>query len=893
MLAGGILFVSNNRARLRNAIDRKKLTRLRKLAEVSASTTAEEGTVAGKAFLSHSVEDKHVVRQVFQILGSRLAEIDETTFEGGLPNWEVIVRALERSQIFVLFATRHALSSKWVLQEIKEAHRRMKDTKLKRMLIFTLGEVPLDEIPADLRDFAIFLSLSKPSTIARAIQRHLLELDSLARGREEDFVGRDSEVAKLKSAVLDPTAALVGVSISGLALLGRAAIITRCLRDLYPSMYLPRKVIHFEVFQSCADLALELYGSVNELITPEEITEIRELFRSDDAASCGRRLVDTIRSLYQDHQYVIFSDRGGIINHRGEFTNIVRSMIDITCDDRELSLFFITQRKPVARARTESPQLVFLDIDPLDEEAARQYIVQKARIRGVGLSAPEVEEIVRLGHGHPQNYDFILEKCRQYPPASVALANLDDVYQVNRERSRALLESIKFSDNARRLLSVLRLYFNIPAEFIGDLFNDPIEGANACAELLDLHVIIEQHGVYTISPPLADAIGRDRRLSLNARESAEVARKFVQALTDYRDDGKVPVNIIDAAALAALEAGSPGNWTQQFILPSHYIYLAKHLYNRGQYKRAIEHAESAVHYKKSLTDAAFIQACRTLGMSAAQIGDEAHVKQATNLLSALHDGYANASAHFIRGFNARLSGDFRVAEEQYLAAKPGLHEDIALDRELATIYLLMHDYEQALYFAEGALAKAPDNSFLLDIVARVLIDRYRHSKSLESELRLHDVLRRLEHADEVDQGSFFALRQAERLLVERSLAEALIFADRAVERTPERPAPYLMRSRIHLARGAIRNARADRDAAKSRSQRVSGRQGHYEAELLRFEVELALKTKRWRDAIRSYEGLREFGVRDIQDIAERVSECILREKVNVDRDALEFARKFR
>lgn len=847
--------------------------------------------MAGKAFLSHSVADKHIVRQVFRILGSRLAEIDETTFEGGLPNWQVIVRALERSELFVLFATKSALDSRWVLKEVKEAHRRLKDSKLKRMLIFTLGDIPLEDMPSSLRTFAIFLSLTRPSTIARAIQRHLLELDSLSRGSEEDFVGRDKELADLKNSILDPSAERIGISVSGLALLGRTAIISRCLRDLYPSMYLPEKVINFEVFKSCADLALELHGSVDSFITPEEISTIRETFRSDDVSSCGQRLAHSINELYSEHQYVIFSDRGGIINHRGEFSNIARSMVKSFGRGHDLCLFFITQRRPVAKARSECDTLVFLDIDPLDPDSARQYIVQKARIRGVSLSPPEIDDIIKLGHGHPQNYDFILEKCKQYT-ASVALADLEDIYAVSRERSRAILESIRFSRNARHLLSVLRLYFNIPAEFIADLFEDAVEGADACAELLDLHVIMESHGVYSISPPLVDAIGRDRRLALDPAQSARIARKFVKALNEYQDDGRVPVNIIDAAALAALESGAErSNWTEQFILPSHYIYLARHLYHRRQYERAIEYAESAIHYKLSLTDAAFIQACRTLGMSAAQIGDDERVRRATGFLTALRDSYANASAHFIRGFNARLSGDFKTAEEEYLAAKPTARDDIALDRELATVYLLLRDYERALSYADLALARAPDSPYLLDSVARALINKYESEQSLEEELRLADVMRRLEHADAEHQGSFFALRQAEHLLRRHEVARALSFADEAVRRTPELAAPYLMRSRIHLAKGAIRSARSDRDAAKLRSHRSKRKQTHYDAELLRVEIDIALKTRRWRDAISACETLRSFGIRDINEISRRIGHGILRDKTITDQEVVSFARR--
>lgn len=852
--------------------------------------------MSGKVFLSHSTKDKQLVEDVFRIIGPQFAEMSGPTFEAGLPTWEVIVRALDRCHVFALFASRDSLSSKWVRAEIFEAKKKLRNYKLTRILVFCIDGTSFAELPPPLRDFAVFLNLSKATTIAAAIQRHLLEIDAASRTDNDDFVGRDKELASLKQQLLDPRARIRGISISGLALLGRAAILSRAVRDLYPSLQAPDRVVEFSVFQSCADIALELYGSVNELITPDQLSDIRNTFVSDDAVSCGKQLYDIIDSLYRDKQFIILSDRGGIINHKGAYTNIVESLLKSSSINNYPTVFVITQRKPIARTRSSHPEIAFLDIDPLSEEQATQYVVQKARAREIELTAGDVEKIVSIGRGHPQNIDYILEKCRQYPPPKLALEGMDDFYDLSRERSKHLLDSIAddLSADATKLLSIIRAYFNIPAEFVTTIFDSYERGANACAELLDRHAIVSAHGIYSVSPPLWDAVDREVRFSLTAESAREVASKFVAALLDYREDGLVPVNIIDAASVAAIQTGKlEGNWTSQFVLPSHYIYLARYSYDRRQFKKAIEYANSATAYRSSLTDAAFIQACRTLGMSGARIGDEGVVAHAVAYLNGVHDPYAQASGAFIRGFSFRLSGRFSDAEGELKRARKTLGDDFALMRELAIVHTLMRQFDQAISYGEVALARSPENPYLLDVVARARIGLAKDGRALEYDRELSDIMDRLEKFGTSSGMSFYHIRLSEKLLKEKKLAAALKSADAAVRCTPDLAAPYLVRSRAHLALGRTKEAKADRDSAKERTQTAKGRHRYYDAEIIRVEIELAMQGRRWSEAIGLFTKLREYQVADHLNLSELIAAAASRDHREHEPDVRAFIERYR
>ena len=74
-----------------------------------------------KAFLSHSSNDKTLVRHVANILGTHHCAYDEYSFSPGLQTLDEIFREMDESDVFVFFISEKALSSQWVKQEVAEA----------------------------------------------------------------------------------------------------------------------------------------------------------------------------------------------------------------------------------------------------------------------------------------------------------------------------------------------------------------------------------------------------------------------------------------------------------------------------------------------------------------------------------------------------------------------------------------------------------------------------------------------------------------------------------------------------------------------------------------------------------------------------------------------------
>jgi tetratricopeptide (TPR) repeat protein len=643
------------------------------------------------------------------------------------------------------------------------------------------------------------------------------------------------------------------------------------MQDINPSLFPVARTIDFHIYESCADLALSLQGSINEQITPEQVAAIRTTFVTDEPGACGAVLYKLVQDTALEGQFPIFVDRGGIISHNGSFSPLAQEMIDAAASGQDLRIFFVTTRRPVPRARANTKNMVFYDLRPMEAGAARQYVTFNARKRQLSLTAEQVDVIIEVARGDLPVLDLLLHNCKQYTP-DLALADVNDAREVGRERATAFIHGAAISDNGARLLGVLNNYFNVPAEFIGALFDNFEDGLAASAELLDQHLVVEGAGIYSVSPPLVDAVARDERFRLGNNTAGEVARIFTRLFDEYRDENAIPVGLIDAGSIAAIEHGSAGNsWASQFILPSHYIYLARRCYDRREYERSIEFCEAAIGYRRGLTTNAYVYACRTLGMSAARRGKDDLVVRAVSLLNGTKERLARGYALYVLGFNDRLLGRFGDAQSRYEDALKTLKNDVSLLRELATVSLLQRETQKAIGYGERALNHAQASPYILDIVARArILAAGNDRQALQYDRDIKDILRRLENACVGKEISLFDLREAEYRLALDEKEVAMCAVEEAVRKTPDLAAPYLMRARIHLASGRTNKARSDRDKAKELTGTARGRHRYFDSEILRVELEISTKSRKWAEAVALFDQISQFQHRDQSEFQRRI-----------------------
>jgi hypothetical protein len=141
-----------------------------------------------RVFLSHSSADKHIVTEVANCLGRAAVIYDAFEFTTGDDLKEAIVKGLERSDIFALFASRKALLSDWVKFELSSASDAIMKHALSKAVTYIVDpELGLDELPQWITS-TLIVRQDKPGLIAVDIRQ--LIGSRLAGQIPTYFVGR-------------------------------------------------------------------------------------------------------------------------------------------------------------------------------------------------------------------------------------------------------------------------------------------------------------------------------------------------------------------------------------------------------------------------------------------------------------------------------------------------------------------------------------------------------------------------------------------------------------------------------------------------------------------------------------------------------------------------------
>jgi len=157
-------------------------------------------------FISHSSNDKPLVRKVVELLGNNGITVDEYVFESGERTEDEILQAIERAGIFCLFISESSMGKDWVLREVAiyksiiDGGRKMKFLPLiiDNNIDFSYSKIPVwISSEYNLRD-----KFTSPVFIARKLEEELNKLrwDEYPQIREREliFAGRDNDMAAIR-----------------------------------------------------------------------------------------------------------------------------------------------------------------------------------------------------------------------------------------------------------------------------------------------------------------------------------------------------------------------------------------------------------------------------------------------------------------------------------------------------------------------------------------------------------------------------------------------------------------------------------------------------------------------------------------------------------------------
>ena len=247
--------------------------------------------------------------------------------------------------------------------------------------------------------------------------------------------------------------------------------------------------------------------------------------------------------------------------------------------------------------------------------------------------------------------------------------------------------------------------------------------------------------------------------------------------------------------------GAPSELFAAFLLPSHYVWLARRRYDEGHPADTVRLARSALESQQRLSPAGIVEACRLLCLASARLGLAQDFDDGISILrTRVNDPWAASNLNFLLGFNARMNGNLPEAELYMREAYRFSPGNFSAARELAHICLVRGNLPDAEEFARESYTVAHDNPYIIDVLLEVLLNSIDGRKLRENE-EVQNLLQKLQEVGDDENQSFYKTRRAEYEWRTGNLSEACRIADEAIAKTPNLFSPHALRAQIYLDRG--------------------------------------------------------------------------------------------
>jgi tetratricopeptide (TPR) repeat protein len=737
-----------------------------------------------RVFLSHSSRDKGFVDNVASFLKPGTFELDAETFDAGLINSAAIMTALKRRDLFCLFLSSSSATSPYVDFETLLGVEFFARGSMARFLAVCLDEEAFSIASANVKFFNVVRRVTSEESTARLIQGSQIAAASEGRLLSHPFIGREDKLAELERQAIDPERPPIRLLfVSGNFGSGRRTLVRKFYQNQYPHVGRIFPSININEFSGLEELFRAVLYALRPSISSKEFRTRIFSFSAANEAEKKRQIAALLNSVLAGREAVLLLDKGGVLTDSGAFHPEVASIIALLESRPHPPVAIISARSVPLRFRPLTNDIAYVGVTALSRDESVRLASRLFKDYGQPISKDELSHVVSLADAHPYNFYRIVEDVSERGLAAF-LANPTDFVEWKHRQSSEYIGKLEFTQHERLLLGILKLLPSLDFQAMVDALQlDPDGASDALMRLSSLHVLEHNSSAFTVSPPLRVAVERDRRIEVPKDLLAKALKVLSETLTVRIDEGTAEIGLVDTAVLAAIESGTSNALVSAFLLPSHYVWLAKRHYDQGHYRESIRLAKEGLRGSARLSSAGLVAACRYMCLPASRIGDVATFDEGIERLEiAANDEWARSNVAFLRGFNKRMRGNPPAAEGFFRDSYRLSPKNHSSARELAAICLMRGNLDEAERFAREARAQAQRNDFVIDILVAVLIRKLGRHALHDSEVR--ELLDLLEDLSEESGRSFFTTRKAEleHLYGDNRLARKLI--EHAIDKTP-------------------------------------------------------------------------------------------------------------
>lgn len=733
-----------------------------------------------RAFLSHSSKDKGFVENVSLLLKPGTFEIDSQTFDAGLLNSQVIVEALKRCDLFCLFLSDDSINSTYVQFETLMGTELFAKGQINRFLVLCIDENSFARSSENIKLFSVVRRVPSIETAARLIQGTLVSAFSSDKKFSHPFIGREEALKDLEKQVFDPERPpQKAIYVSGISGSGRRTLVRKFFQDQYPQAGSIFPVIYVESLDGLEEIHRKVISALRPSMTGRELATRMQNFTVSSKKEKIRQISALLNSLPASRESCFIVDVGGVLNDSGAFFEEISSIIASLETRPHPAVSIISSR--MAREKRREKDVAYTALRSLSRDESTRLTQRLLREENINTSPEQLIALSELCDSHPYNFYKLIDEVKTVGADSF-LANPAEFVEWKHRRSSEYIGKIQLNEIEVSVLSVLRILPTLDLSAISDALEiAPEKIAEALQRLIYLHILEHSGDEFSVSPAVRNAVERDRRIGLPDDTRNAILSRLATSLAVRLDEGTAAIALVDSAVLSAIQSGHE-TFAAAFLLPSHYVWLARREYDQKHYQESIRLSKEALRSAGRLSRSAVITACRFLCLSSARVADNESFKLGILRLEAIpSDAQSSSNIAFLKGFNERMKGHQALAETLFREAYRLSPGNYSTARELSAIYLSRGDLDDAEMFAREAYSIASTNVYVLDILIAVLTRKLRGKAKDNREVQeLMDALK-----IEGDEGgrSFYTTRLAELELVSGDRRAARTLAQGAISQT--------------------------------------------------------------------------------------------------------------
>ncbi|HCN88997.1 MAG TPA: hypothetical protein DIT28_07425 [Oxalobacteraceae bacterium] len=708
-----------------------------------------------RAFLSHSSYDKDFVEKVFSELGTGKCVYDKETFKKNSDLALQIREGLEECDVYVLFLSEASIRSGWVNSEIDLASELKAQWKIKKFLVFQLDSTSWSTLPPWMGRYVV----SCPPSPHHVALRLLDELRP-APNEEESCYGRSEDERKVIDELSELDHVPYYLYFSGPIGIGRRTLANAVYKAYYPDINRNKIQIKADLTDGILDIyrkALAYSANWRARDLKLEMDRIVILDQIDRTKALTQLLYEISTTFRQ----VVIIDLGTTaLTEEGRPQSWFVNLTKYLKPSNYPYIWFLSRR---FLNGSDLPNGLCFGVEPLDEKWSIHLFRVLIRKHNISLPSREEQNLIENSIvGHPGLITMVANYLRRNPKYKPNRTHNNIVKLINEQVQSILTDFIDGNIEREKAVAFVAESYILSYEEIQLISRNWPAFEESTDAMLDAGILVSDGVDYT----LASYIQRySSNLAGRHREALTEARKILlSAFDNITEESFVSIQLLDARIVEHIIEGKPiGSYLSNLIMPSQQLKAAKRKYDSQDYKSSLSLAKAAFGQAEKLSQEGQREAWRLIGLSSIRGEDEESFRfflaEYKNIIQAPQ---TDAIYYFGNGLRERLHGNLREALKWYKKIKQDRYADTHVYRELAYIYAFERSFDEAYSCVKKAHDLAIGNPYILDILAMILLERYRAERRHTMIADIDICLGELRSADEREGTTFYFARSKMR-----------------------------------------------------------------------------------------------------------------------------------